>query len=137
MGEFKESVAVVYPSNWPPDDSNAHCTVVYMGEIPELEFEREDLVKALKFAGLRAPGWAFTTGVEQFGKDKDITVVTLQSFALQVQYSLFKKAMASCGIEYVEKWPEYKPHVTVKEPGQGFPQSVRLGAPTVWWGEDR
>ena len=136
MGEHAESAAIVYLSAWPPDEDNAHCTLIYFGQIPDLSFGLEDLEAALAAAGIRAPGRVFTTGAEWFGEEKDTPVVTLGSARLQANYQKLKAALSDAGIEWDEKWPEYKPHVTVENVGIGFPQSVELSGPVIWWGED-
>lgn len=112
----------------------------YLGEIPEISFTQQDLFDALNASNLSAPGEVSTIGPEMFGPDKDIPVVKLEpTLLLRAQKSTLRYNLRARGIEDASSYANdaYRPHVTLQNPDQKIPESITLGAPQVWWGNER
>lgn len=135
--DHSQSIAIMYPADWPADDPEAHCTLYYLGEAPDIEFTPDDLLDALDEAQLVAPGEVPTAGLELFGPEKDIPVALLDSLLLKLQKKMLSGPLTARGIKDGSSFPQYKPHVTMKNPDTEIPPTVTLGAPEVWWGGER
>ena len=135
--DHSDDIAIVYPSDWPVDDPEAHCTIMYLGAISEANYTKQDLEEAIRKSEIKAPGATPTIGLEMFGEDKDIPVIRLKSLLVSIQKKQLQIMLLSKGIEDASSFPDYKPHVTVSEPNVEIPTTVSLGAPAVWWGDER
>lgn len=149
--QYAQTIAIVYPAIAPADEYNlpvdkeikTHVTISVLGEIPEVGFDKEELV-----ATLRSLEWEEITeaGVEQlalFGISNDFLVMTLDAPALQKNWKLVNDALASADIPSLNKYPDYRPHITIRENYDGslsvseaLPEKVKLGLPTLWWGTE-
>jgi 2'-5' RNA ligase len=135
--DHSQSVGIMYPVDWPTDDPEAHCTLVYLGEIPDANFTQEDLYEALAEVDLEAPGPAHTKEIEFFGEDNDIPVVPLDSMRAKLQKKQLLLALNQRGIKDASSFPQYKPHVTLQNPDVEVPDTITLEAPQIWWGGER
>ena len=149
--QYAQTIAIVYPAVAPTDDYelpidreiNTHVTINVLGEIPEVYFSKDELI-----AVLRNIEWEEITeaGVEQlalFGISNDFLVMTLDAPALQKNRKLVNEALADAGILSLDKFPDYRPHITLREnydgllaPTDELPETVKLGLPTLWWGNE-
>ena len=135
VSDFSQSISVVFPASW-PDREDAHCTIMYLGEIPDVSFTKAQLLAAVQPV---APGTylaADTAGVEMFGPDNDIPVVPLQHPLLDVIHKMMTIELLSVGIESASEFTEYRPHVTITDADTDIPSIIILGPPVVWWGLD-
>lgn len=135
--EHDNSIGIMYPVDWPTDDPEAHCTLFYLGEIQDVDFTTQDLLDALSEADLSAPGPVPTAGLEMFGENKDIPVALLDSLLLRTQKRSLKYILDAKGIEDASSFSGYRPHITLMDPNVEIPATVTLGAPQVWWGNER
>lgn len=137
MGEFSQSIAIVYPSNWPVEDL-AHCTMIYVGEISKVDFTKEDLTSTLDQFVWPKNSIVPTGNLEYFGPNKNISVVTLKRTSyLYLARLCVEDALKLKGIINASEYKDYRPHITVPDPTLAIPQFVELSAPVVWWGDDR
>jgi 2'-5' RNA ligase len=134
--DASDGIAIVYPSNWPRDDTpDPHCTIIYLGKVSKVDFTKADVEAALGHVSLEAPGAVRTKGLEMFGPDKDIPVVTLDpgSQVLVLQRIVVEGILGVYGIENASEFKDYKPHVTITNKDIEIPESVTLGEPVLWW----
>ena len=135
MVDNSDGIAVVYPSNWPENDPEAHCTIIYLGKVDEVAFTEQDVRNAMELMQLGAPGEVPVAGPEMFGPDKDIPVVLLEPVPVLTLAKLALEAvLLTFGIENASEFKDYKPHVTVPDHDREIPTTVTLGEPVLWWG---
>lgn len=113
-----------------------HLTLVYCGEIPNLDVEiLKVLSKNASAVGtLSKPVLLKTKGVEVFGDDEKVDVIRLdESHQLIAIRSLFE--------DYDDgEFPVYKPHVTIGEVGSSngnMPIMLKFDRIMVGWGEKK
>lgn len=138
MSGFSDSIAIVWPSNWPMADEEAHCTIMFLGNISNVSFTKIDLWNAI--STIKWPLMSVrTAGIEMFGPKADIPVVRLDSVILHTFHDKLEATLKAEGIESASEFKEYKPHITVKnyEEDMLIPDIVHLGSPEVWWGDER
>lgn len=141
MDEYSETAVIVFPSNYPKNVDDAHCTLIYLGRIPDLSYTKEDVMSVLDRLKIKAPGEIETKDLEYFGKDKDVLVLTLDSSRLLQIRSSMERALAKIGAENASEFKEYKPHVSLgtKEDEKNYisiPDTAYLESPQLWWGND-
>ena len=149
--QYAQSIAIVYPAVAPADEYNlpidreikTHVTISVLGEIPEVEFDKDELI-----AVLRNIDWEEITAAEVdqlalFGIDNDFLVMTLDAPALQKNWKRVHDALNIADIPSLNKYPDYRPHITLREKFEGslieseeLPETVELGFPTLWWGNE-
>jgi tRNA nucleotidyltransferase/poly(A) polymerase/2'-5' RNA ligase len=114
-----KNLAKKFPGLGENDDSPSHVTFLYIGDFQEDEAEQERLVEILRAILKRWwPGAKATLGpVDYFvHKDKD-RVVPHVTVDFDKDLSAFrhriKQELLEAGFEVADKFPEYKPHVTL------------------------
>lgn len=137
----------MFPSSWPEDLSDAHCTLLYLGDMSEANFTKEDLQIVLKRLATKAPGEVSITGLELFGPEKNVLVATLDDSKLARIRDSFERTLAKIDIHNASEFKEFKPHVTIDDEFTGslaearesiqLPETVTLAAPVLWWGNER
>lgn len=135
--DYPDSIGIMYPVDWPTDDPQAHCTLFYLGEQQDANFTAQDLFDALDEADLEAPGDVPTAGLELFGEEQDTPVALLDSLLLRFQKKSLGRVLKEKGIEDASSFPQYRPHVTLMNADAEIPPTINLGAPQVWWGNER
>lgn len=148
--DYADSICIAYPYVFPQDtdlpidyEIEAHCTLIYLGEVDSISFTKEDLRTVLDEHTFEDLGIVDVSGLELFGPDKNVLVMTLDSSKLQEYFQSISSALEAQGIENASPYPDYRPHITLNEayhgPTIGFtlPTTVGLGQPVVWWGDDR
>lgn len=150
MSDYPDSICIAYPYVFPQDTDlpidysiEAHCTLIYLGEIQEANFTKEDLRHVLDSWTFEGLGIVDVSGLALFGPNKDVLVMTLDSSVLMDYFEEIAHDLSLRGIENKSSFPDYNPHITLNEayhgPTVGFtlPTTVGLGAPEVWWGDER
>ena len=142
--DFSQSVAVVWHAAWPIGVLDAHCTVMYLGELDKVEglAEKRDQVisalKALDFSdvALYSP---HPIGTEMFGPEKDIPVVLLGANALHMARGFVEDALDAIGVENGSAYKDYRPHITVPDTSyfNDLPDYIELFNFSLWWGNER
>ena len=146
MGDYSKSVGIMFPSSWPEDKDDAHCTLLYLGDMDNLTCTREDLEIVVKRLDTRAPEEVIVTGVDLFGPENNVLVATLDPIKLQPIRDSFERTLAKINVFNGSEYKDYKPHVTIAEDFRGtmenavedtkLPRTVFLGAPRLWWGDE-
>lgn len=138
MTEYADYAAIVMPSVWPFDKADSHCTLLAMGEIPELNYGALDVI-AVVSAQMLLPDSLVdvkTAGIQQFGEDGEVTVMTLEKHPILVDLNAeFKRVFAESDMTYSTTFPEYKPHITLGEDTDITIPMVDLYRPELWWGD--
>lgn len=152
VNDYDDSICIAYPYVFPQDTNlpidyeiEAHCTLIYLGDFADAEgqFNKDDLQRVLDLISFEDLGIIDVEGLELFGRDKDVLVMTLNSSKLQEYFNIVASKLDDMGIENKSSFPGYNPHITLNEnyhgPTIGFtlPTTVGLGKPIVWWGDDR
>jgi 2'-5' RNA ligase len=137
----------MFPSSWPEDLDDAHCTLLYLGDMVEATFSKEDLEIVIKRLNTKAPGEVAITGLDLFGPEKNVLVATLDPKKLQPIRESFERTLAKINIFNASQYKDYNPHVTIAEDFSGtledakkdvkLPQTVVLGPPVLWWGNEK
>lgn len=148
--QYPDSIGIMYPYVFPQDtdlpidyDIPAHCTLIYLGEIKETGIRMEQITSVLRDVEFNPTGIVDVDGLELFGKDNDVLVMTLKSSDLDENFQKVSEALSSVGIENASSFSDYNPHITLNEsykgPTIGFtlPTTIGLGTPELWYGEDR
>lgn len=148
--QYPDSIGIMYPYVFPQDtdlpidyDIPAHCTLMYLGEIQETGIRMEQITKALEGIEFEPTGIVDVDGLELFGQDKNVLVMTLKSSDLEENFRKVSEALSEVGIENASSFPDYNPHITLNEsykgPTIGFtlPTTVGLGSPELWYGDGR
>lgn len=149
--KYAQTIAIVYPAVAPSDAYSlptdrtikTHVTISVLGETSEAEFSKEDLI-----ATLRSIEWEIVEGVEVeklelFGINSDFLVLLLNSPSLQNNWKRVNEALTTAGITSLDKYPTYRPHITLMENYEGplltpefLPHVVKVGFPELWWGNE-
>lgn len=147
MAEYPSSIGLMFPASWPEDLSDAHCTLLYLGEMEEATFTKEDLQIVIQRLKTAAPGEVAITGLDLFGPEKNVLVATLDPGKLQPIRDSFERTLAKINIFNASEYKDYKPHVTITEDFVGtldearesltLPKTVILGPPQLWWGNEK
>lgn len=146
MAEYPTSIGIMFPSSWPTNLDDAHCTLIYLGDMKKATFSREDIEIVIQRLDKRAPENVIITGLELFGPDNNVLVATLDVIKLQPIRTSFEVTLAKIGVENASEYKDYKPHVTISENFSGsledakkefkLPRTLFLGAPKLWWGNE-
>jgi 2'-5' RNA ligase len=149
--QYGQTIAIVYPAVAPADEYNlplekeiqTHVTISLLGEIPEVDFGKEELVAALRNIEWEEITEAQVDQLDMFGTSKDFLVMRLSAPELQANWNSVNDALADAGIPSLNKFPDYRPHITLRENYDGslssladLPDTVKLGLPTLWWGTE-
>lgn len=149
--QYAQTIAIVYPAVAPADDYNlpidkdiqTHVTINILGEIPEVDFSKDELVATLRSIEWEEITEAGVGNLDLFGISNDFLVMTLDAPALQKNKKMVNEALAGVGIPSLDKFPDYRPHITLMENYDGLltasddlPDTIKLGSPTLWWGNE-
>lgn len=146
--DFSNSIAIVFPTDWPVEASEAHCTLLFLGKVSESTYTKEDVQSVLDRMQIRAPGSIETTEFELFGRDKNMLVLKLNPTKLLPIRDAIERALEKIGAENGSEFKDYKPHVTVAQDVDtdleeavksvgAVPDLISLHSPILWWGTDR
>jgi 2'-5' RNA ligase len=147
MAEYPTSIGLMFPSSWPENLDDAHCTLLYLGDMEDATFSKEDLEIVLNRLNTKAPGEVAITGFDLFGPDKNVLVATLDPAKLSPIRGAFERTLAKINVYNASEYKDYNPHVTITEDFGGtledakkdvvLPKTVVLGPPALWWGNER
>lgn len=146
MQEYTSSIGIMFPSSWPEDHPDAHCTLIYLGDMADARFTKEDLQTVVNRLKVKAPGDIKVTGVDLFGPEKNVLVAVLDpTYLLPIRQS-YERALAKINVFNASQFKTYQPHVTITEEFGGtmqnaiedtvLPKTVNLGEPQLWWGNE-
>lgn len=131
-------IAIVWPA-WflGSTDPQLHCTALFLGDTETTTFKRSDIERVLRWQG-NDPGPCRVTGLDLFGRDKNVPVLTIEHPALQVEQAWLARELDVYGIVSPSEFG-FNPHVTIaKEVAKPYwPHFIQLEAPVLWWGDDR
>ena len=120
--KYTETVAIVYPVITPdekeydlPIDSEIkqHITITILGQIPSLDFSKEDLISTLSLISWEEVEEAAVEGIALFGSDSDCHVLEVLSSAHHANWNQVSRILSNAGIATVDKYSEYRPHITL------------------------
>lgn len=148
--KYAQTIAIVYPAivpylyNIPTDKTiRTHVTISILGEIADIDFNKEELI-----ASLRNIEWHDVSDVKVdklalFGIRNDFLVMLINAPSLQRNWQLVNEILTSAGIESMDKYPTYRPHITLMENYEGslptpefLPHTLKVGFPALWWGTE-
>jgi 2'-5' RNA ligase len=149
--QYAQTIAIVYPAVAPADeyalpidkDIQTHVTINVLGEIPEVAYSKDELVATLRTIEWEDIAEAEVNQLDLFGVSNDFLVILLDAPALHNNWKLVNDALANAGIFGMNEYPNYRPHITLREkydgdlmPSENLPDTVKLGSPTLWWGKE-
>lgn len=144
MGEFDSSATLVYPVIPDPafaitSDADMHSTILWFGDVTDVGFTAEDIVKSVRDMP-RANQYlrATTTGLENFGVDGEVTVATISHGFLIPFRTWLDEKLAVIGAGSASEF-SYSPHITYDSERAylGIPNNWLLGPPELWWREQK
>lgn len=145
-------ICIVMPATHYGAIDKSHCTVAFLGNIPDVDFSKrtaQHIVDKLGALDLWLPDHkigTYNSGYEMFGVEKDQPVAVLQrdERILEVREKA-EQLLNDYGIEFSKLW-DYKPHVSLFENPHAnikglietnFQMRIALRRPVLWWGDDR
>lgn len=147
--EFKKSIAIVMPARFRDSNPMSHCTVMYLGEIGEVDFTKSQIERVVDRLRSR-PAFSrhdhfdvWNRGYSLFGQDKDkfVALMPQDENILDIREHA-EHWLGLHGITSPSQF-DYRPHVTLGNVedvvSMYLPNSQRftLSKPTLWWGNDR
>lgn len=143
--KYPTSMGIMYPYVFPQNtdlpidyDIEAHCTLMYLGDINDSDLTPESILESLKDIEFNPTGIVDVDKLELFGPENNVLVMTLNSSDLQENFDKVSKVL-----ENASSYSEYRPHITLNEnytgPTLGYtlPTTVGLGYPELWYGDER
>lgn len=139
---MSSSICIVWPAWFPGStDPELHVTALFLGRTDTATFSRGEVEDSLVNWH---PGWQDVTGIEMFGRSKDIPVLTLaHNPKLSTAWARMAYKLSLRDIEADDSFP-FKPHVTIAKEAEHIqdsyifrPSLVELERPVLWWGDDR
>jgi 2'-5' RNA ligase len=121
-----------------------HVTLIYLGKNAPLSNIIKAFAVLASFAQKRKPfliGCAVRTCFPENPDDGTPIIARVQSLSLAKLRSELMVEMNMAGVQYIDKYPEFKPHITLSysdEPCEdlGFNSIVwKVNALTIWGGE--
>ena len=139
-GRYDESIAIVYPVSWPSGTENIpnpHSTIIYLGQVPEVDFTRAD-VKAAMDEFIWDESLEVALGpTAKFGENEETLVIKLLGEMLYENRRLLEEELNKRGIYDASEY-DYAPHITIEPLMMSkVPLTTRLGKPRIWWGSQR
>jgi 2'-5' RNA ligase len=149
--KYAQTISIVYPAVAPNDKYKlpidrkikSHVTISILGQIPETTFSKDELIAALSHVSWERVEEAPVEHLALFGPERDYLVMQLDSPALQRNWKRVNEALEGVGISSLDKYPSYRPHITLQHDYDGplptpdfLPSTVKIGAATLWWGRE-
>ena len=127
--------------------SDMHVTILYLGKAIPVTDVAKAMCAAFQVTSRTSPFACGLTEVSSFpgGDDGVPLICPVQSPSLHELQSALKAEFDRLGVGYSNKWPEYKPHVTMSYVGDGSLDEFQqpLPGPLAWtaselviWGGD-
>lgn len=146
MTDYSNDVALMFPATvmWDGETNvDTHVTCVYLGDVADITFTKDELLKALRPYIPLDVGQVFPRSLELFGENKDYLVTTLEDFQLDIINSLVLNIVKGIGGSDASSFKDYKPHVTLQDEFTGsvdnfeLPSKIVLQPLQLWWGNEK
>jgi 2'-5' RNA ligase len=148
MSEYSDSVAIMFPANYPDDRQDPHCTLIWLGTFDTVSASQQEILAVLAADDYTPSTEYKALPPKIFGKDDERVVVLPLDDAdgsLKALRTKLDTALAAIGVKSVSEYTDYVPHVTTEDyvPGQTkmsnypVPASIKLGPAELWWGDER
>lgn len=149
--QYAQTISIVYPAIAPSDAYNiptdrtirTHVTVSILGETSDIDFTKEEIIAALRKVEWREVSDVQVDKLALFGIKNDFLVMLLSSPAMQANWESVTSALTSAGIATLDRYPNYRPHITLKQNHEGalpvppsMPPVIKVGFPVLWWGTE-
>lgn len=137
--EFSDSAVVVWPVIYPEDlypPVDPHVTVLYMPDVTTAAYTKEDVIAVIKKTEHNTLPLATVKRLEMFGPLQDTPVLTLENEFLHEYNQALQDEFKLAGITYSDRFPDYKPHVTVSSDAVAsglWPTQFLLAPVELWW----
>jgi len=129
--------------------SDMHVTILYLGKsVPIVELAKA-MVAAFSVARSTSPLTLTLTSASSFpaGNDGVPVICRIESPELQRLNADLKAEFGRLGLPFSDKWPDYKPHVTLSYVKEQVPEGYSVDVPfgplvfsahelTIWGGDD-
>lgn len=141
MSDYPDSATIMWPASIDSVDV-PHTTIMYLGEIQDLDVTPEEIINVLKSLNLSSPGEIPVQGVEVFGEANKVFVAVLEPENLTLQRDYIKAAVqVNLPLKDASSYPDFRPHVTVGSVDnyngpKEIPASIPLGEVELWWGDN-
>lgn len=130
-------ICIVWPAFFTGStDPEAHVTALFLGNTDNVNYTKDQVEHAIwAMSRYGNFGMHSTAGTALFGKNKDKPVILLNDGGLGWAVVRMTAMLVQIGITPSTLFP-FNPHITVPE-GSVIPETVHLGHPVVWWGNER
>jgi 2'-5' RNA ligase len=138
----RTGIAIVWPAWFEGStDPELHATALFLGSTETVDFTKEDVEAVVK--PYLWPAWTKVTGLEMFGQQDDIPVLTLENTRLLTITRMdINERLKRRGIKASTTF-DFNPHVTISKEAEHvqselfWPKQIHLESPVLWWGSDR
>jgi len=149
--EFKKSIAIVMPAQFRESNPGSHCTVMYLGEIGDVDFTKAQIERVVDRLRDRWDKLFFSNGFHVwnrgyscFGQERDKLVAIMPADDDRI-LDIRDHAEHWLGLQDITSASnfDYRPHVTLgvaKDINTMYlpnSQLFTLFKPVLWWGEER
>ncbi len=117
------------------DSSPSHVTVLYVGDLEDAGKQKELIDVVQKTASALGPFEVSLGRVEEFLNDKKqrVTHSPVEGQDLHKLHNVLKGVFELMGIPFSDKYPEYKPHVTIEYINEGKEERFEAVRPQGSW----
>ena len=149
--EFKRSIAIVMPAEHRDSNPGSHCTVMYLGEIGDVDFTKSQVELVVEKLRKRWGQLFISNGIHVwnrgyscFGQERDKLVAILPADDERIGdiHDHAEYYLGHRGIKSASNF-DYRPHVTLgvaKDINTMYlpnSQLFTLYKPVLWWGDER
>lgn len=138
----EDYIAVMWPVAYPldyPAPKDPHITIIMLGTTDTANFTKDEVLDAMKETNYNAMPYVSVSGLEWFGPDNDVPVLTVKHSFLFDYKKHLERRLAERGIFNTSSYPDYRPHITITEDaatGNNYPLKLVLGPVELWWGTE-
>lgn len=117
------------------DSSPSHVTVLYIGDLADSDKQKKLIDVVQKTASVLNPFEVNLGKVEEFVNDKNqkVTHSSVEGKDLHKLHNILKGVFKLIGIPFSDKYPEYKPHVTIEYIDEGKEEKFENVKPQGKW----
>lgn len=148
MSEYSDSIAIMFPANYPDDRADPHCTLIWLGTFDTVSATKEEILAVLNADDYTPPTEYKALPPKIFGRDPErVVVLPLEDTdgSLQGLRDKIDAALAAIGVKSASEYTTFIPHITTEDYVPGVtkmanypvPEKVKLGAAELWWGDER
>jgi len=141
--DISTSGAIMWPAVYPLDPAHPeyrprepHSTIVYLGDITDVNYTKEEVIDAIKDTYHSVFLWVYVEGLDWFGPEENIPVLRVHHDYMRPYHDTLTKVLKIRGIPFSEEY-DYSPHITITPQAaldEVWPKKILLSPVELWWG---